>query len=224
VFSENNITMEEFERLLKLALSDGILTENERGLLLNKASSLGIDPLEAELMIENALTQLGNSAPVTNKDGYDISDDVLLQRIQKWVEYCIKDGEKVIVEQFPKLKSEINKLGNAIAAGQKAVGQIKDAGIVDAAANAAGVIPGAGFITRKIGGAAFNGILGAISDTKEVKMSNEQIVALTKQYLLILERRKEGDEFLSKKYDSLYAEMQNNVSLFNERKSKKKWF
>lgn len=216
--------MEEFERLLKLALSDGILTENERGLLLNKASSLGIDPLEAELMIENALTQLGNSAPVTNKDGYDISDDVLLQRIQKWVEYCIKDGEKVIVEQFPKLKSEINKLGNAIAAGQKAVGQIKDAGIVDAAANAAGVIPGAGFITRKIGGAAFNGILGAISDTKEVKMSNEQIVALTKQYLLILERRKEGDEFLSKKYDSLYAEMQNNVSLFNERKSKKKWF
>lgn len=216
--------MEEFERLLKLALSDGILTENERGLLLNKASSLGIDPLEAELMIENALTQLGNSAPVTNKDGYDISDDLLLQRIQKWVEYCIKDGEKVIVEPFPKLKSEIDKLGNAIAAGQKVVGQIKDAGIVDAAANAAGVIPGAGFITRKIGGAALNGILGAISDTKEVKMSNEQIVALTKQYLLILERRKEGDEFLSKKYDSLYAEMQNNVSLFNERKSKKKWF
>jgi hypothetical protein len=216
--------MEEFEKLLKMALADGVISDMERELLMRKAAMLGIDEIEALMIIENAQAQQNQSPENNKKDGYDISDDELLRRIQKWTELCTKDNEKVMVEPFPKVISETTKFGNALASGQKAIGQIKDAGIVDAAASSVGFIPGAGFLTKKVGGAAVNSILGALSDTKEVKMSNEKIVSTTKQYLLILERRKDGDSFLNQKYEASITEMEKNINLFNEKKAKKKWF
>jgi hypothetical protein len=172
--------MEEFEKLLKMALADGVISDMERELLMRKAAMLGIDEIEALMIIENAQAQQNQSPENNKKDGYDISDDELLRRIQKWTELCSKDNEKVMVEPFPKVISETTKFGNALASGQKVIGQIKDAGIVDAAASSVGFIPGAGFLTKKVGGAAVNSILGALSDTKEVKMSNEKIVSTTK--------------------------------------------
>jgi hypothetical protein len=44
--------MEQFYKLLKLALADGELSIKERELLLMKATQLGIDVIEAEMIIE----------------------------------------------------------------------------------------------------------------------------------------------------------------------------
>jgi len=50
----------ELEKLLKIALTDGVLTVKERGILLRKAESLGIDTDEFEMYIENKLSELQN--------------------------------------------------------------------------------------------------------------------------------------------------------------------
>lgn len=48
----------ELEKLLKIALADGILTDKERSILLRKAESLGVDPDEFEMFIEGKLSEL----------------------------------------------------------------------------------------------------------------------------------------------------------------------
>ena len=210
--------MKEFEKLLLLAASDGVITERERELLLSKADQLGIDPIEAEMLIENAITDQPTEMPKAPADGYGISDAELLKRVQKWVDLSLKDEEKVMVEPFPTLLSDTSKLSGALAKGQKAAGQIKDSGIVDAAANVAGIIPGGGFLAKKIGGAAVNGVLGALSSTKEMKLSNHEFVGIAKQYLLILDQRKQDNQWLTEKYSELKRELEANIDTYQESK------
>ena len=216
--------MEEFKKLLQVAAADGVITDREKELLLKKAESLGIDIIEAELLIENSINNEPNTNSKTPSDGYDISDSELLKRIQKWVDLSLKAKEKVMVEPFPTLVSEATKLSTTLSQGQKAIGQIKDSGIIDAAANVAGVIPGAGFLTKKIGGAVVNGILGSLSSTKEMKLTNEEIVGTAKQYLLILDQRKQDNSWLSDKYTELKKELENNINTYNESTKKKGWW
>lgn len=47
-------TRKEFYDLLEMSLTDGIITASERNVLINKAVSLGIDPAEANLIIDAA--------------------------------------------------------------------------------------------------------------------------------------------------------------------------
>lgn len=216
--------MNEFEKLLNLAAADGVITDRERELLLKKADQLGMDQIEAEMLIENAISELKPAEEKTAPDGYDISDSELIRRIQKWVQLALKDKEKVIVEPFPVVIKDATKFGSAIAKGQKTIGQIKDAGIVDAAASAVGFIPGAGFLTKKIGGAAVNGILDALSDTKEMKLTNEEFIGMAKQYLMILDQRKKDDPWLNEKFTELKEELNKNIETFNKIKNKNRWF
>lgn len=216
--------MEDFQKLLRLAASDGIISEREKELLLSKAEQLGIDPIEAEMLIENFMSDKELDLAKTPSDGYDISDAELLKRIQKWVGLSLKDNEKIMVEAFPLLISEATKLSGTLSKGQKAIDQIKDAGIVDVAANVAGIIPGGGYLTKKIGGAALNGVLGALSSTKEMKLTNEEIVGIAKQYLLILDQRKQDNQWLTEKYSELKQELQTNITIYNESKKKKGWW
>ena len=216
--------MEEFEKLLLLPASDGVITDREKELLLTKAEQLGIDLIEAEMLIENAITEQPKEMPKAPTDGYDISDAELLKRIQKWVDLSLKDKEKVMVEAFPTLLSDSTKLSGTLSKGQKAIDQIKDSGIIDAAANVAGIIPGGGFLAKKIGGAAVNGVLGALSSTKEMKLTNEEIVGIAKQYLLILDQRKQDNQWLVEKYTELKQELQTNNNTYNGSKKKTGWW
>jgi hypothetical protein len=50
--------MEQFYKLLALALADGELQQNEKALLLKKAQQLGLDEIEAEMIIEGELSKL----------------------------------------------------------------------------------------------------------------------------------------------------------------------
>ena len=44
--------MKNFKRLITLALKDGKITDKERELILKKANNLGIDEIEAEMVLE----------------------------------------------------------------------------------------------------------------------------------------------------------------------------
>lgn len=55
--------MEQFYKLLALALADGELQQNEKALLLKKAQQLGLDEIEAEMIIEGELSKLTKSIP-----------------------------------------------------------------------------------------------------------------------------------------------------------------
>lgn len=53
----------EIEKLVDLAIADGQITDQERNVILKKASELGVDPDEAEMILEGKLHQLEASKP-----------------------------------------------------------------------------------------------------------------------------------------------------------------
>ena len=79
--------MEQFYKLLKLALADGELSIKERELLLMKATQLGIDVIEAEMIIEGEISIFNKSLTETDEesDGFLISNEELILRTTKWV-------------------------------------------------------------------------------------------------------------------------------------------
>ena len=52
--------MKNFKRLITLALKDGKITEKERELILKKANNLGIDEIEAEMVLEGMISDYDN--------------------------------------------------------------------------------------------------------------------------------------------------------------------
>jgi hypothetical protein len=54
---------QEIEKLIDLALADGQITEKERNVILKKATELGIDPDEVELVLDGRLHQLEANKP-----------------------------------------------------------------------------------------------------------------------------------------------------------------
>lgn len=61
--------MEEFDKLLKMALADGVISDIERELLMRKAAMLGIDEIEELMIIENAQAQ-HNQVLNSTKEGW----------------------------------------------------------------------------------------------------------------------------------------------------------
>ena len=53
----------EIEKLIDLALADGLVTEKERNVILKKASELGVDADEVEMVLDAKLHQLEASKP-----------------------------------------------------------------------------------------------------------------------------------------------------------------
>ena len=52
--------MNKLEKLIKLALKDGIVSDKERELILKQASKLGIDEIEAEMVLEGMISDHDN--------------------------------------------------------------------------------------------------------------------------------------------------------------------
>ena len=100
--------MEQFYKLLELALADGELSDKEKELLLMKATQLGIDVIEAEMIIEGKISMLNKSIEETSleSDGFLISNEELLIRTTKWVNLISEKSIKVEIESFPRLKED----------------------------------------------------------------------------------------------------------------------
>jgi hypothetical protein len=211
--------MQEFDLLIKLAIAEGKITDSKRELLMRSASDMGIDLIEAKKRIDDALK--------TNKssnDGYGITDVELVRRTQKWVQLASEDKVLVVVESFPKHESSITKLGKVIQKGQKAIGDIQESRVIDAVANTAKVIPGVGSVGGRIVSGLAKGITNSLGDKKEMKVSNQEIVNMANQYLLIFELRKTNDPWLNEKYQELRNELERRMKVFQEAKKKNKWF
>ena len=107
---------EEFEKLLKLAYSDGVLTEAENALLLKKAKQLGMDEIEAELIIANYSPP--NAEP-TKTDRYDITNEELVQRLTRYSSHLASAKAEIQMDPFPMLIDASNKISKGLSNGKK---------------------------------------------------------------------------------------------------------
>jgi hypothetical protein len=204
--------MEQFYKLLKLALADGELSIKERELLLMKASQLGIDVIEAEMIIEGEISMLNKSLPDTSEesDGFLISNEELLLRVTKWVNRVSEKSIKVEIEPFPRLKEDTKSYHKYTDEGTAILNKINSSKIV----NIAGMMPGVGSIIKV--GLTLGGV------NKVQKIENKDIIEITDKYLLILELRSLKNEIMLMKYNELndlykskIIENNNKKGLFN---------
>lgn len=204
--------MEQFYKLLKLALADGELSIKERELLLMKASQLGIDVIEAEMIIEGEISMLNKSLPETyeESDGFLISNEELLLRVTKWVNRVSEKSIKVEIEPFPRLKEDTKSYHKYTDEGTAILNKINSSKIV----NIAGMMPGVGSIIKV--GLTLGGV------NKVQKIENKDIIEITDKYLLILELRSLKNEIMLMKYNELndlykskIIENNNKKGLFN---------
>ena len=203
--------MEEFEKLLKYALSDGIITDKERELLMKKAKAMNIDEIEAEMIIEGKLSEVTAKleAAKETQDGFMISNEDLLLRTTKWVNRISEKKVKVEVERFPRIDKDTKDYHKYLDASSDVVGKLGDV---------AGMIPGLGLVA----GGVVKGVINIAGVGGPQKLDNKQIREIADKYLMILELRSKMDEHLLSKYNSLQESYKQQFTIFNE--SNKKGF
>lgn len=202
--------MEQFYKLLELALADGELSDKEKELLLMKATQLGIDDVEAEMIIEGELSKLKKSIDETSleSDGFLISNEELLLRTTKWVNRISEKSIKVEIEPFPRLKEDTKAYHKYTDEATAILNKINSSKIV----NIAGIMPGVGTILKV--GLTLGGV------NKVQKIENKEIIEIADKYLLILELRSLNNEFIRKKLNDLKDNYRSQISLFqNKNKS-----
>lgn len=202
--------MEQFYKLLALALADGELQPNEKVLLLKKAQQLGIDEIEAEMIIEGELSKLTKSIPDTNEesDGFLISNEELILRTTKWVYRVVEKTIKVEVEPFPRLKENTKAYHKYTDEGKAILSKIN----LSTIGNVAGIIPGVGSII-KVGLT-----LGGGNNVQ--KLERKEIVEIADKYLLILELRAMNSEFMQMKFKDLNDKYKLQLSLIESENKK----
>lgn len=181
----------EFERFLKIATADSIITDNERAILLRKAETLGMDMDEAELIIESYSQIASETTKLSDSQEkiYDITDEELLIRSNKWVNLCNEKLYKGVVEKFPEISKKQNiekylKLGTDIFSGI-------------AFFNPTGK---ALQITKYL-----------LNGNKSIVLKNTEIQSIAEAYLLLLEKRGVDNSFLSDKHAELKLKMENKL-------------
>ena len=202
--------MEQFHKLLALALLDGELQQNEKVLLLKKAQQLGIDEIEAEMIIEGELSKLTKSSPNTNEesDGFLISNEELILRTTKWVYRVVEKTMKVEVEPFPRLKENTKAYHKYTDEGKVILSKIN----LSTIGNVAGMIPGVGNII-KVG-------LTLSGGNNVQKLERKEIVEIADKYLLILELRAMNSEFMQMKFKDLNDKYKSQLSLIESENKK----
>lgn len=202
--------MEQFIKLLSLALVDGELSIKEKELLLMKASELGMDAIEAEMIIEGELSKLARNTEkiIEESDGFLISNEDLLLRTTKWVNRVSKKTIKVEVEPFPRLNVDAKSYHKYTDEALAIFNKINSSEIV----NILGMIPGAGSIIK------FGFNLGGV--TKFQKIEHNEIIEIADKYLLILELRSRSDEFMLMKFKDLKENYSLQLNSF-EKENKK---
>ena len=214
--------MKNFKRLITLALKDGKITEKERELILKKANNLGIDEIEAEMVLEGMISDYDNGiknekSVEINPDGYAIEDAELIMRTTIWVNRCSENNIETKVLEFPKLIADeskfMKKLDGALDVTGNIVSKIAKTGI----GGALKFVPGVGGV--------IGDVIDNISDSGELKqLDNKEIRELAKQYLMILELRCSKNTILTNKYTDLNAKYEEQIEKYNNKGFFKKLF
>jgi hypothetical protein len=202
--------MEQFYKLLSFALVDGELSNKEKELLLIKASELGMDVIEAEIIIEGELSKLAKNTieAIEESDGFLISNEELLLRTTKWVNRIAEKMIKVEIEPFPRLKVDTKAYHKYTDEGTAILNKINSSSI----GNIAGMIPGLGGIIKA--GLSLGGV------NKVQKIEQKEILEIADKYLLILELRALNNEFMQMKFKDLSEKYKAKLNLIeNENKS-----
>jgi len=202
--------MEQFYKLLSLALVDGELSNKERELLLMKASQLGIDVIEAEMIIEGQMLKLNKSKNETSvaSDGFLISNEELLLRAAKWVNRISEKSIKVEIEPFPRLKVDTKAYHKYTDEATIICNKINSSTIV----TIAGMVPGVGSIIKA--GLTLGGV------NKVQKIEHKEIVEIVDKYLLIVELRSINSEFMLVKFKDLKDKYNSQLNLINDENKK----
>lgn len=106
--------LKEFEELLKVALTDGIITPAERQVLLKKAVSLGMDIDEADMYISAEIQKLEMQLEATKKQELGRVCPSCGTSIPQLASKCPACGEPVTAEASKELKSVLNNLESAL--------------------------------------------------------------------------------------------------------------
>lgn len=202
--------MEQFYKLLALALADGELQPNEKALLFKKAQLLGLDEIEAEMIIEGELSKLNKPIAEASEDsdGFLISNEELILRTTKWVSRVAEKTLKVEVEPFPRLKENTKAYHKYTDEGKAILSKINSSTI----GNVAGMIPGVGSII-KVG-------LTLGSGNNVQKLEHKEIVEIADKYLLILELRAMNSEFMQMKFKDLNNKYKSQLRLIESENKK----
>jgi hypothetical protein len=212
----------EFEKLTALAYSDGVLTEEEKSLLIKKAEQLGIDEIEAELFIANyqmAEIETPKSSP---SDKYDISNEDLLQRLLRYSLHLNSAKAEIQMDPFPMIIESTNKLAKGISSGRKALAGALKTDILSDSLSVAGKfapIPG-GKIGGKLVGKGISALAKKVVGAETKTLNQTEVIALVESYLVILEMRKDQSELLSQKH----GDFSRQVNVAKENPIKKKGF
>ena len=214
--------MKNLKKLITLALNDGEISDREKELILKKASNLGIDEIEAEMVLEGMISDHENGIKTEkseeiNPDGYAIEDAELIMRTTKWVNRCSENNIETKVLEFPKLIADeskfMKKLDGAIDITGNIVSKIAKTGI----GGALKFVPGVGGV--------IGDVIDNISDSGELKqLDNKEIRELAKQYLMILELRCSKNTILTNKYTDLNAKYEEQIEKYNNKGFFKKLF
>lgn len=214
--------MKNLKKLITLALSDGEISDREKELILKKASNLGIDEIEAEMVLEGMISDHENGIKTEkseeiNPDGYAIEDAELIMRTTKWVNRCSENNIETKVLEFPKLIADeskfMKKLDGALDVTGNIVSKIAKTGI----GGALKFVPGVGGV--------IGDVIDNISDSGELKqLDNKEIRELAKQYLMILELRCSKNTILTNKYTDLNAKYEEQIEKYNNKGFFKKLF
>ncbi len=202
--------MEQFYKLIALALADGELQPNEKVLLLKKAQQLGLDEIEAEMIIEGELSKLNKPVAEASEDsdGFLISNEELILRTTKWVNRVAEKTLKVEVEPFPRLKENTKAYHKYTDEGKAILSKINSSTI----GHVAEMIPGVGSII-KVGLT-----LGGGNNVR--KLERKEIVEIADKYLLILELRALNNEFMQMKFKDLSDKYKSQLILIESENKK----
>ena len=214
--------MKNLKKLITLALNDGEISDREKELILKKASNLGIDEIEAEMVLEGMISDHENGIKTEkseeiNPDGYAIEDAELIMRTTKWVNRCSENNIETKVLEFPKLIADeskfMKKLDGALDVTGNIVSKIAKTGI------------GGALKFFPVVGGVINDVIDNMSDSGELKqLDNKEIRELAKQYLMILELRCSKNTILTNKYTDLKAKYEEQIEKYNNKGFFKKLF
>jgi hypothetical protein len=195
--------MEQFYKLLALALEDGKITQSERELLLKKALQLGMDEIEAEMILEGQVSKFRESTKtlLEETDGFLISNEELLLRTTKWVSRISEKTIKVEIERFPRIKEDTKMYQKYLDEGADIFKKI-NSGIVG---DVAGMVPGVGNLIKS--GLTLVGV------NNLQKIDHKEIRAIADRYLLILELRSKKNQVLELKFKDLKDTYKEQIHL-----------
>ena len=104
----------EFIELLKVALTDGVITPAERQVLLKKAQSLGVDIDEADMYISAEIQKLEMQLEATKKKELGRACPNCGTSIPQLASKCPACGEPITAEASKELKVVLNNLESAL--------------------------------------------------------------------------------------------------------------